>query len=147
MKKTIYLMAFILILSTISIGCSLGESKPQIQYGTYAVDRVEHIPAFSSATSDYFLEQNLGTFFTVNKASFSTDTSGASAPSAKNVKFDSVTYVREDATGYKVMSDAEDTGFRIYYMDEEIWIGHFSWYGEKKDAWWADYIFGVALVE
>jgi hypothetical protein len=150
MKKTIYLMTFILLLSTLAIGCSTGESKLQIQYGTYTIDRVEHLPLFSSATPDYFLDKNIGTLFTVGKDSFSTDSSAASAPSAKKVIFDNVTYVQEyleDTPGYKVMSNSEDTGFRLYYMDEEIWIGHFSWYGEKKDAWWADYIFGVALVE
>ncbi|PKM84415.1 MAG: hypothetical protein CVU86_07320 [Firmicutes bacterium HGW-Firmicutes-11] len=146
MNKVIYFSICVLLLSIVMIGCSSGGTTSQMQYGAFEIDRVEHIPAFSSATPDYFLEKNIGTLFTVSKDGFSVDTADASEPSQKEVTYDNVTYVREDledATGYKVMSDSEDTGFRIYYLDEEVWIGHYSWYGQNNDAWWADYIFGV----
>ncbi len=45
---------------------------------------------------------------------------------------------------YKVLSsDGEDSLYRLYYMDGEIWLGHWGWYGEKKDAFWCEYIIKI----
>ena len=38
---------------------------------------------------------------------------------------------------------AGDTGYRVFRLDGEVWIGHWSWYGAKRDAWWCEYIFKV----
>ena len=40
--------------------------------------------------------------------------------------------------------DGSDTGYAICKMDDEVWISHGDWYGEKKDVWWCDYIMKIA---
>lgn len=41
-------------------------------------------------------------------------------------------------------SDGDDIGYIIYKMDDQIWISHWSWYGENKDTWWCEYIINVS---
>jgi hypothetical protein len=148
-------------------GCKATENaKAELKYEIYQIEKVKYLPAFSSSTPEYFLEKNLGVLFTVNDKNFSADTANATAPSVHKADYENVLYIEEnlhnailtmgdsisridlssydEKTCFKVMSNSKDTGFRIYYLDNEIWIAHFSWYGSKKNAWWADYIFSVS---
>mgnify|MGYP006990329826 CR=1 FL=1 len=38
----------------------------------------------------------------------------------------------------------DDIGYIIYKMDDQVWISHWSWYGENKDIWWCEYIINVS---
>ena len=42
-----------------------------------------------------------------------------------------------------ITPDGSDSGYIIYKMDDEVWISHWSWYGENKDAWWCEYIMKI----
>jgi hypothetical protein len=163
-------MISIILFCSITTGCNITEStKAGLKYGTYKIEKVKHLPLFSSSTSDYFLEQNSGVLFTFKDGSFSTDTTNAKAPSVHKVNYENVKYVEENLNNviltmgkdagdigkidlssyneklcFKVMANSEDTGFRIYCLDKEVWIAYFSWFGEKKDAWTANYIFSVS---
>jgi len=166
MKKFIGLLIGMILICTTIYVCNVTENtKTELKYGIYQVKNVKYLPAFSSSSLEYFLEKNLGVLFTINEKSFSVDTANATAPSVHKADFENVIYVKENLHNtiltmgegisnidlssynekicYKVMSNSEDTGFRIYCLDNEIWIAHFSWYGRKKNAWWADYIFSV----
>lgn len=164
MKKSVCLLAALLIIFTGTAGCGTQKAA----YKTYEIDSVKYMPVFSSSTPDYFLKNNTGTLFMVGGTTFSTDISKAAGPSVREAAYDNVSYAEEElggaidvfgdelrlldlsafskTAGYKVMAGGEDTGYRIYYLDDEVWIGHFSWFGEKKDAWWADYVFSVKAV-
>ena len=167
MKKFTSLLICMILIYTNMAGCKVAENtKVELKYGTFHIEKVKYLPAFSSATPEYFLEKNLGVQFTVKEKNFIVDTVNATAPSVHKEDYENVTYVEEnihntiltmgesignidlssynEKSCYKVMSNSADTGFRIYYLDNEIWIAHFSWYGEKKKAWWADYIFSVS---
>lgn len=110
--------------------------------------------------------------FIVNDNNFMTDTANATSPAVHKVDYKNVKYVKEmldnvilamgkdvgdigridlssynEKVCYKVMANSEDTGFRIYCLDKEVWIAYFSWFGEKKDAWTANYIFSVSYKE
>ena len=167
MKRLFCLLMSIILLCAMTSSCKTQKSATPLEYKTYDIDGVKFLPSFSSSSPDYFLEQNIGTLFIVGMKTFDADISNAVAPSVKEAAFKHVGYIQEaldgsisamgkdvgsidisayhETTSYKVMVNAEDTGFRIYYLDKDVWIGHFSWYGEKKDVWWADYIFSVKL--
>ena len=167
MKKFTGLLICIILIYTTMTGCKVAEdTKVEFDYKLYQIENLKYLPVFSSSTSDYFLNKNLGVLFAVNEKRFSTDTTNAMAPSVQEVDYEDVIYVEENLGNailtmgegignidlslyngkycYKVMSNNEDTGFRIYSLDNEIWIAHFSWYGTAKNAWCADYIFAVS---
>lgn len=49
------------------------------------------------------------------------------------------------AVCYSVKSaEGEDTGYRLFVMDDAVWIGHWAYYGAQKDAWWCEYIYRIA---
>ena len=53
-----------------------------------------------------------------------------------------------DAVCYQVLdAEAQDTGYRIFLLDGMIWLGHWSGYGEKHDAWWCNTIMMLIPVE
>jgi hypothetical protein len=163
-------MISIILFCSIAAGCNTSEStKAGLKYGTYKIEKVKHLSIFSSSGPDYFLEQNSGVLFTVKEGSFSTDTTKSKAPSVHKVNYENVKYVEEKLNDviltmgkdagdigkidlssyneklcYKVMSNSEDTGFRIYCLDNDVWIAYFSRIGEKKDTWMANYIFSVS---
>jgi hypothetical protein len=164
MKRSVYLLAALLMIIAGTAGCGTQKAA----YKTYEIDDVKYLPVFSSSTPDYFLKNNNGALFMVGDTTFSTDISKASGPAVMDVAYTDVSYVEEEldgaidvfgdelrlldlsafreTAGYKVMAAGQDTGYRVYYLDDEVWIGHFSWFGEKKDAWWADYVFSVKAV-
>lgn len=133
--------------------------------GTFEIDKLKYMPVFINVTAEYFLEMNAGTLIKIGEDSFSADTSAALASPVESVHYSNINFTKEalgdtiDVFGkelhmidlspytkkdvYKVMINYEDTGYRIYYLDDEVWFGHFSWYGTNKDAWWADYIFSL----
>ncbi len=168
MKKATCLMICIILFCTIATGCNTKEnSKMELKYGTYKIEKVKHLPLYSSSTPDYFLEKNSGVLFIINDGSFSTDTAYAAAPSVHKVNYENVKYVEEDLNNaiftmgkdmgkidlssynkkvcYKVTANSEDTGYRIYCLDDKVWIAYFSWFGEKKNSWDANYIFSVSI--
>ncbi|HEX3029080.1 MAG TPA: hypothetical protein VHT34_07225 [Clostridia bacterium] len=168
MKKVTCLMICIILFCTIAAGCNTEENiKLEFKYGTYKIEKVKHLAVYSSSTPDYFLEKNSGVLFVIGDGYFSTDTSNAATPSVYKVDYENVKYVEESLnnsiftrgkdTGeidlssynkkvcYKVINNSEDTGYRIYCLDDEVWIAYFSWFGEKKSSWDANYIFSVSI--
>lgn len=167
MKKFTGLLICMILICTNMAGCKATENtKAELKYGNYQIEKVKYLAPFSSSTREYFLKKNVGVLFIVNEKGFSVDTANATSSSVHKADYENVIYIEENLHNviltmgegvgnidlssyneklcYKVMSNSEDTGFRIYCLDNEIWIAHFSWYGGKKNAWWADYIFSVS---
>ncbi len=71
MKRFTCLMISIILFCSIAAGCNTTEStKTGLKYGTYKIEKVKHLPLFSSSTPDYFLEQNSGVLFNVKDGAF-----------------------------------------------------------------------------
>lgn len=167
--KTYKKLLFALLLLFIPLtGCTVSRNITA-PYGTYQVEEVKFMPLFSSSSPDYFLANNKGVLYLIGEGSFCVDISSKSTEGNNKTEYEGVTYVEEELDHaiitmggdignvdissfnkkvcYKVMNDDEDTGFRVYCLDKEVWIAHFSWYGTKRNAWWADYIFGVKYIK
>ena len=130
-----------------------------------------YLAPFSSFSPDAFYQSGKEIRFVAENNLFLSDSSKMDNPQgvfAKSNCYQNPQYIREEPkTHLSVMGDLFisektdlsnyesvliyqvldqegcDTGYRIYYLDKELWIGHFDWYGEKKDAWWCEYIVKV----
>lgn len=46
-------------------------------------------------------------------------------------------------TGWIVNEAGTDTGFRIFLLDDQLWVGHWDYYGEEGNAFWCEYLFRI----
>ncbi len=54
----------------------------------------------------------------------------------------------KSSMSYKVQnSSGEDTNYRIFVLVDNIWIGHYDWFGENNDSLWCEYIFSLEMVQ
>lgn len=89
-------MICIIIFCNIVTGCnSKDNEKLEFKYGTYKIEKVKHLPIFSSSSLEYYLEQNSGILFTLKDGSFSTDITKAKEPSVLKVNYENVRYLEE----------------------------------------------------
>lgn len=139
--------------------------KDTIHTGLYRVSGRRFHALFSSSSGDYFYNKNKEMRYIIEEDLFAADASKVESKEfVETISYPEPRYVTEeignqivvfgdmtvDLTQYRSVKcqkvldrDGNDTGYRIYYLDDEVCIGHFDWYGEKKDAWWCEYIFSI----
>jgi len=136
-----------------------GDSLTDI-YGVYEIMDLIFLAPISSSFPDYYLKQHKGTIYEISKNDFTLDLSQSSIQvsarriSVKNPIYEKVTlenkfhafgegdefgvidlssYDRKEA--YKVLDSAgADTGYRIFLLDNEVWIGHCYIRGTPPEA-------------
>lgn len=130
-------------------------AKENFNYCDYTPYEMVYLGSWYDVTSDYFLDRAMHEQYTISEKQFkivNTDSQEiyenpqyASEPVGNfirvmgNMTISTSNYVEKKC--YKVMSSrGEDTGYRLYYMDHELWLSHWGWYGENKDALWCEYI-------
>jgi len=141
----------------------------------YRAKDTKFLSPFSSSSADVFYKKNEEMHFVVGKDLFIGDSTRMAAPEgvfAKYSYYPDPHYVREDADGriavlggeayfgdldlsgyrqviaYRVLNrTGDDTGYRIYDLDGEIWIGHFSRRGDAIDTRYCDYLCSLEKTE
>jgi beta-lactamase regulating signal transducer with metallopeptidase domain len=124
--------------------------------GTFTPTAMVYLGPWFSVTPDGFLENNDDRAFVIDLVKFNVggseysvrykpvDVGDAIQTFGEGGAFDLDVSGFSDKAGWSVIDvNGEDTGYRIFRLDGEIWIGHWSWYGAKHDAWWCEYIFKV----
>lgn len=133
-------------------------SAEELPEGTFEPAEVVHLGHWVNVTPDYFLENNKDRTFVIKSGLFRDDLvtyrvlyelidvgdNILTFGDAETISLDVSGY--RDKAGWRVMTTSGgDTGYRIFRMDDDLWIGHWGWYGSNNDAWWCDYIFRVEL--
>ena len=128
-----------------------------IPEGTFAPSDVVYLGFWNDVTADGFLAQHKDETFTMASGTFHAGQTGY------RVRYEDMTIGDEIATldendafavdvsgfgnkaGWRVVTtEGSDTGYRIFLMDAEVWVGHWGWYGSDHDAWWCEYLFRVS---
>lgn len=126
---------------------------------TYHPYSVVYLNPMYSVTADKFLDDNK-----TNEYQFHEDVFRITSSSG-NIEIKNPVYKKEqlgdeiivleglsslDISGYDkkegfrvLTSDGIDSGYSIYMMDDDVWVSHGGWYGDKKDVWWCEYILKV----
>ncbi len=145
-------------------------SNTDLVLGRYSPTGVVYLSPLSSDTPDAFFKGSEDTKITISADKFGLSTDKASVSYySKNISFNNPRYVLTypenyirafdskglsdiDISSYKskrcylvLAEDGTDTGYRIFCLDENVWVGHWGWYGTNKDAFWCEYIFNVRL--
>jgi len=134
---------------------SADESVPA---GTFTPAGMVYYGTWYNLTSDSFLLSNKDRSFVIDAKAFSDrgnevgnryqalDVGNAIQTFDTGGAFDIDVSHFHDKAGWSVFTaDGQDTGYRIFRLDGQVWIGHWGWYGEKKDGWWCEYIFRVEM--
>ncbi|SHN88205.1 hypothetical protein [Desulfitobacterium chlororespirans] len=148
-------------------------SNTVLNRGEYEPKGIVSLALWSSATPGYFLESAVGTTFGIYPERFQVSITDATrAAFVGNVLYENSQYITADVGDrieimssrgengpepltmdvssysprlcYQVLTaDGTDTGYRVFRMGGETWIGHWGLYGTAQNGWWCEYIFRV----
>ncbi|MGE4354377.1 MAG: M56 family metallopeptidase [Oscillospiraceae bacterium] len=125
--------------------------------GTFTPAGMVYLGPWHNETSDYFLESNANRTFEIKSDSFLDGAKKYSMPYEVMDVGDSIPRFGDsdpaldvsgygDKAGWRVLNiDGSDTGYRIFRMDDEIWIGY--WILPDNGAEVCDYIFRVEAAQ
>jgi len=143
---------------------SANEALPVGKFMPY---KIIYLNSSYSVTPDAFLKDaiNTGKSYDVSAKSFRAGVTNATNTAfVGNVLYENPQYVLSEPgdklevdksmvldissykakTCYRVLtSEGTDTGYRIFHLDDEIWIGYWERYAYDKGEWWCSYIFSV----
>ena len=148
------------------------KSDGTLTLGVYKVKTLEYLGAWSSFSPEYFLEEAKGRRYVIDQNFFVIDWSYAiEGRLRKEVYQEKPQYVKEEledsivvmdgeepitldvskyksAASYQVLdSSGADTNYRIFILDDNVWIAHYNWFGTNNDSWWCEYIFSLEMVQ
>lgn len=148
------------------------KSNGNLTLGIYKVKDLEYLGAWSSSSPEYFLEEAKGRRYVIDQNYFVIDWSFATDGRSRIESYkEKPQYIKAELEGsivlkegeepmtldiskykssmsYKVLdSSGEDTNYRIFILDDNIWIGHYNWFGANNDSFWCEYIFSLEMVQ
>ena len=152
--------ALILILTTMLLLSSCGNSET-IKVANYETDSLIYLSILSSSTKDYFEESAKDLSFEMTEDTFKLIAPEDSNLTITGMEYEDVTYEEFDSEGkidtgapnsidisnydsvtsYEILSNGDETGFRLYELDDKKWISHYNIINE--DTEFLDYVFQI----